>query len=1221
MAINTFVDNGVSISVNPEYLHFNDNTSDIEKDDEVIEEFTISNNSGAARTFKFQLYSVASGFSVLDSDQVNHGGWNEIVVENGATETFYIKFNAWLFGTQTAYLTISADVDGYIRLPVRAQVSGAADFRVISTGYACSDENAPEIDYLDFYKVAYGASYTRGIKLCNTGGEDISIYSSTVYNGDGLYESISVTNNAFDDFLDTVSDEIESTFSFGTEPTTSGAFTEPSFIDYGETVSNPAGSFDASVYHSGDDVSDLLLSAGKILRLDIEYSPNLDAIASNDSSCSSTTCRYNPINMDAVLSIDTSLGAIDIPLVGSTGGVEPMLQMSYKLTGDDEWREIDLNSDSPAIYFGSVELFLDWVSNNSEIAEITIENIGSGSETLDFYGGSVEGYFEYYWEDEALSFPISLSSGASETFKIRYLPAATGDLDSDYETHWDFGHFYFDHTGGNGPNGKAYLVGEQSVDYAVEVYLGGTKLADGDNKHLCVFSTDASNPTQKTFTVYNNTSSDTMEVSWYIDSDDEFTSTPSSGTFELAPGTRSEDELTIDFVANADMIGSSVGGTLHIETNFQDKETEYADLITDLESRSYDIDFQATASESGESSLCGTGVLGDEGSHEVTFIMDRVTMVLADLNEPAHNPPPFKFHLPLELDRERGTVRISSEIGIQLDPNDMNPIKAIRSYVHQATNIRGCAPLPTNPYKLEFQKGSWTGEGIECADEGDGTIVYTSHDNEELKIDSDMACMPNNGGEVYTDTDGTEYTVVYHDFVKFDNCQVEYYGRISTFAYKHNEEGIADVFERAEENPNESESFYEEVYGAYRYDSEIVFLQDKTCNGISYGPTSGVQRITDPDEVKDCYLSLASNTQSVRKYGFLNECSYFVFTIEEGIEPDDADSSDPDYENWSGFGIYEPHVDDDLETHETKYDITIYNANMKAYVLSAGDRSIFFSHPGHLVYSDIYATITTKRVAEEDWYDGDWEKRISPATRMHVEKYQTYLVDGEWRDIKQFWTEEGHNSKFSNVIDDEAIEYPGINYGGYGRGNFRFMNGDPSSGEIIFAGWPVNFDENNLTLMVAMGSFQGKGNTAPSFAKADASTGVGKPLYFTFHGCLIPGEAQENQGCFDYTRDDGLMYSDADAGLLDESRPIIDEYEANGMLPDGYVDAEDCANLEDPGFIEFEAYTDNYYKYMACINFKIQPLDRDRYKNYYDGSQTFDYGDDPYKGDYCGYGN
>ena len=1211
MAINTFLDNGISITVDPEYVDFNDEKGTISQDDELYASFSLTNNSGDTRSFNLKIYSVSTGFSIVDENKENLGSYNYIEVANGETRDFYLKFNAWVFGTQTSYVTMTTDIDGYIQLPMRASVTGPTSFKIIPTGYFCSNSDAPTVSSLDFYKVAYGQTNTLGIKVCNTGGTDIKINSASLDVGDDALQTEAVQGNAFEEFVWQVSDEIDSSFAFGQAPSQTKSFSESQYIDYTGSLDDPTASYDVRVQHTDAVVQNILVEAGKILWLDVLYSPTLSAEAEDGY-------LYNPVEVNALLKLSTSLGTIRIPLVGATSGSEPMLEMSYRFNGQEAYKPIDLYSDGAAVYFGSVALFLDWVSENSSVVELKIANAGSGSKDLEFYGGALNGFYEYFWETgDEISFPIELTPGQEETFSVRYLPAPTQDLEEGYAATWDFGQFYFEHTGGNGPQGKITLVGEQDAGFAVELFYGGAELeheyADGRSKNLCVFSTDPENPTMITFKVANNNKLNSMNVNWDISDDGNITATPNSGNVSVDPD--SSYSFTVGFVASHGAVGTMVSGQFNVDTEFPETEAVYASQTQDLIARNFSVPFQAMASESGESNLCNTGILGEEGTTRATFVIDRVTMVMTDLIESAHNPPPFRFHLPLEVNAQEGTVRIAEPIELQFNEEELDPLKSVRSFTHQATNIQGCAPLPTNPYNLEYKKGSWTGKGIECSDDGDGTIKYTTPLGESVTIDSDTACTPTNGGEEYIDEDGVRWMVVYHEFTKFDNCDVEYYGKIATFAYRPDVEDVNDVFIRAESAPNESESYYESVYGAYQYGSYITFLDDTKCSGNKYGPSS-TQTITDPDEVKDCYKSLASKSDTRRQDGFINECSYFVFTIDEGEVPSDATAENPDYDSWSSFGTYEPHVDDDGETHETKYDMTIYNVHFVAYVLSAGDRGIFFSHPGHLVYSDMYVTITTKRIAEESWYDGDWQQRIAPNTRQHLDKNQIFLKDGERYDTKVYWTEDGVNEEFSNVIDQDSIANAGINDDGYGKGDFRFWGGDSNAKTIIFAGWPINFDEHNLGLLVGIGAFNGKGNTAPSFAKADATTGQGKPLYFSFTGCLIPGEAAANQGCFDFHLDDGAM---------PDGTPMIDLYSENqvGMLPGGYVDdAGDCANLQDAGFADPDNPDYDVYKYMPCINYKIiDGFDRDRYKNYYDNANKIDYGNDPYGSSTCGYGN
>lgn len=1198
LVINTFTDNGINITTNPEYIDFNETGGTIEKDDVITKSVTLTNNSGQDLKFSFEIYAVSTGFAVLDENKINVGSWDAIEIANGESQTFFIQFTAWVFGTQTSYITISANIDGFIRLPLRATVTGAADFRIIPSGYFCSDEDAPQITSLDFYKVAHGQSETHEIKLCNSGGEDIAVTSARIENDTATLTSKGLDTGVFDEFLWSTNESIDSLFAFGKTPVTTEAFVAPSLTDYGSDLNDPASHFDVTVHHTGDPVENLLIKAGRFLHLDVSFSPNFAVEAPEGF-------LYNALPVNARLTLDTSLGPVTIPLVAATSGAEPTLAMSYRVLGSGTWRQVDLNSDGPAIYFGTVKVFKDWVANNEQVVEVKIQNSGTGTKELAFWGDAVNGFFEYYWDDsdEPLQFPIRLAAHESQIFKMRYIPSAANILEDDFEATWDFGQFYFSHTGGNGPYGKVVLVGEKDAGYAVALLLGGTELkreyGENESENLCVFKADPDDPTSKTFTVVNNNKKDTLKVAWEISyNSSEVTVSPVRGSFSVDPD--SKKNFTIRFAANKSMVGLPVSATLTVNTTFSETESLFASEVSDLETRNFVVPLKATGSETGDSVLCGTGVLGEADSMEVTMIMDRILMALPpSLTETTRNLPPFKFHLPLEVNREKGTVRIRKNVDFVYDKSDpdFSPIKQIRSYVHQATNTKGCAPLPTNPYRLEFEKGSWTGEGIECADEGAGTIRFTDpNSGESFVINSDTACLDNNGAESYTDPEtGEEWKVFYHDFVKFDSCNVQFYGKISTFAFKPAEETITDKFERIETSPNESESFYEEAYGAYQFDSFITFLEDTSCG--SQNMKAG-ETLSDPDEIKEFYLCLASQDTTTRRNGFLNECSYFNFSIDEGVVPDDVDSDNPDTDSWEGFGTYEPYVDENGNISETKYDMTIYNGHMRAFVIGAGDRTNFFAHPGHLVYSHIYVTLTTRPVADPNSRgDNSWQDLIAVKTRPHFDKEQVYMQDGDLYNIKTYWTEDGMSEYFSNVIDHTGLD-KGIDYGGFGRGNFRYVGG--SRDTIVPAGWPVNFDENNLLVMVALGTFTGKGNTAPSFAKADAATGKGKALYFTFHGCLVAGDPAENQGCFDYQLDNATL-------LTDPSTKVIEEYAARGMLPNGSVEAADCVNLEDPGFADRDKY-----EYMPCINFKIFDRDRDRLTNYYDKTGRFEYDDNSY---------
>lgn len=1215
LAENTFLDHGVNVTVSPQFLDMNQG-SKIERQSTKRREFTLSNNSGKSLSFNFRIFSATGGFSILDQNDNLIDGWSHVVLGSGESKTFIVKFDAWTFGTHTSFLSLSADeAEGSIKLPFRATVTGDGDFKVVTAGYSCSDESAPQVDVLDFYKVVSGNSRTHKIKICNNSGNAVTISQAQLLNDNLGFESTVMQENAYTDFLWSVSEEIDASFALGALPDFNGGFIAPNRIPFDGTITNQAGLFDVRVSHTGHVVEDLLIESGKYLVLDVTLSPDVDAEAPTGS-------LYENQSLTANLVLETANGPIQIPLVGATAGHEPQLQLSYRLDGMTAWQPVDLDGSSPAIIFGNVDLFLDWIAINSQIVELNIANTGNGSKNLEVSGENLSGFFEYYWDtpEERLAFPLSIPSGNAETIKLRYLPADTSASGDDFVAQYNFGQMYLNHNGGNGPRRKMVLVGEQTAGYAVELFYGGSELKREYNanefKNLCLIRTSNAGSSDKTFTVINNNKLDDLVVNWSVEYDSsQLSVNTGSGQFTVPAGERSTDELKITLSGNPSASGQTASFTLVVDTSFSQTEAQGSNL-PNAAPRHFRVPLRALISENGDSVLCDTGVLGQGGPTEVTFIMDRIMLTMAppSLKESNRNHPAFKFHFPLTVDADKGTVLVEKPIEYTYDANDpsSNPVKQIRTYAHQFTNIRGCAPLATNPYRTEFEKGSWTGTGFECADDGNGTVTFRSPDSsplggEEFTFDTDTACMNNNGGEEYTDpATGTKWVVFYHDFFRIDGCAVQFYGRVSNFAYKPDEEKLTDVFERGDQSPNESESFYEDLYGAFRFDSYIIFGQDYQCGEKTYAAGT---TINSPDEIKEFYSCIAQRGDSRRNDGFIDECSYFNFTIDAGEIPDDADSANPNTDNWNGFGYYEPYRDENGNIHPTKYDMTIYNVRMKAFVIGAGDRSSFFAHPGHLIYSQLEATLTTKRVAgETSLEDGTWQDLISVNSRQHFESDEIFIEHNNPVDTSQYWTGDRISPYLGNSTDVFSIPEDGVDYGGYGRGNYRYMSSDPNT--IIPAGWPVNFDENNLMMLVGVGAFTGKGNTAPSFAKADAATGKGKPLYFTFHGCLVEGDPDENQGCYNYTRDGET--------LQNSTTPIIDIYSQLGVLPESYpVDPADCLLLEDPGFED----RDNYL-YMSCINYKILPIDRDRLTNYYESNANrFEYEDNSYYNQSkCGFG-
>lgn len=1237
LAVNTFKDNGVEITTDPESIDFVESEGSLTSGDVVSQEFAITNSTAATRTFKFQIYSVSSGFTILDENKDNVGSWQAITLAAGESKKYYVQFSADLFGTQTSYLTITADIDGYIHLPFRATVTGSADFKLVPTGYSCSDADAPTADALDFLKVAYGKSRTKGLKLCNTGGEDVKITSASIVADDSGLISEIFTPASFVDFDWTAAGSIESVFSSGSQ-TTGASINAPTLVDCGGVVDNAAGDFSA-VARNGDSISNITVTGSSFLWMDISFSPSIDMEAGEGELC-------NPLSVNAKLKLDTSLGVVEVPLLGATAGSEPVLEMYYRLAGYETkeegaseeaagtpyYRPLDLASDGTAIIFGTTEIYADWVSEGYETAEVLIKNVGSGTKKMQFAGGNMTGFFEY---DASAVFPAELAAGESAAFTIRYVP--TPEETPETAT-WDFGQMYFTHNAGNnGPVGKIALVGEQDAGYAVEVTYSGADMrkysetnSDGSykyTKNFCVINTekgaaaavstaedegktlgDPAGHTQLTFAVKNNSriTGNILDVSWRVvpdsktatsgegESATQFTYTQfeeQSGSLTVSPDSSGEFTSTITLKDDDTYSvpgGENITGQVIINTKYADsvwatyQNYSYGEsgMGSGASEQTFVIPFQAKASDSGVDCIFdATALAQDDFKGTVTFIIDRLSMALMDLTEDNRSYPPFKFHMPLEVDKAKGTVRVQSPIIFDYSGVPQRA-KQITSPLHQSTGISGCAAMPTNPYRLREERYSWGGPTSSC-----GEMVASNTKDGNISIYGDMVCMANNGAQPYTDTvTGETKQVFYSEFAMInEECEIQYYGKFSTFAFNPETETIRDIFKKSEEKPNESEEYYEEIYGAFAYDTYITFIKETTCGGVTYAQGGQPETITDIDAVKACYKELSADTGGTRRVdGFITECAEFNFSMDEGKVPDDADSENPDYDKWEGFGTYEPHRDANGDIVEGQYDITLYNVNIQAFVVGAADRVSFFGHPGHLLYSDLSITLSTKVVADGNYGDessANWQERIAVNTRPHFTKEKVFLKDEDPYDLDKYFLDDGLNNMLTNMINpfDPNLEL------GKDRGNFQFTD----SGErIVLSGRPINLEQNNMLILSGLGSFGGVGNTAPPFTKRDAATGRGKSLYFTFHGCLVNSEDPDPyQGCQSYSRDSDML----------NGRPIVETYVEKGMIPETMANIE-AFNCEDSSQADFGISAVS----MPCINYTIYGIDRNRYTSYYD---------------------
>lgn len=1184
------------VTLAPQYIDFSADEKIFALGEDAEKSFVLTNSSGAEKTFKMQVYSISSGFLILNASKKPVSSYDEIKLAAGESATFYIRFTAEIFGQQSIYVHITANTTGYIQMPVRGpQVLGDTGLRVIPTGYKCADTNAPYLTSLRFGEVPHGKTEIQSFKICNE-GTPVSIYSSEITNEDAGVLSTAFDEINVEDFWSVPSDQqIASQFSSGIEPQINGTHTAPNFIEYSGSITNPAGQFSISDY-DGKSLNNVLIGAGSFYWVNVAVQPNLPVEAPEGSF-------YKPVGIHATLKLQTSLGVIKLPLAAASSGSHPKLDLKYAtVTGAEipelAYRNIDLASNGPAIRFETpVEIFTDWVTENYQEIEIQVTNTGSGTRPLEFFGEEIQGYFEY---SSDVSFPLVLESGESQSFRVRYLPSPA---ELPEEQAFDFGKFYFK-SNTQDSQGLIVLVGEQDTGSAVAVTYQGADLskysetdADGNfirTKNFCSLQTSVSGatPTSLSFVVKNNSKIQTpvenkLTVNWSFQNVDDkkdldLTSSrgTTSGSFVVAAN-GSESFTAVLPLATTVANGQTIKGQLVIKTSFTDQvATAYAADKPELKEKTITIPFQATASDTGICEFDSKFISEKTGIEKVTLLVDRITMAMMDLPSLAINIPSFKFHMDLEVDLENGLVRVAREYPFIYDQK-ISATKQMRAYLHQVSNPTGCAPRPTIPHRGEFERGSFIGGDYTASNINDaGVFQVTTAKDGLVTIYADSACMDNNGAQPYTDpVTGETKTVFYSEFFKFDGNTPLLFGKISTFAFDPSKETIAEVFRRSEEDPSENEAFYEQIYGGFSYDSYLqTFGEDFNCGQGTSLKANTVY--TDPDLVKTCFLEIAGSDQNRRDKNFQSECGYFNFSFDEGtpFAEIDADNFNPD--NVTALGKIQPYVNEQGEEVEGLYDLTLNRFRMQAFVIGAVDRKSFLNHPGHLIYSDMYVTFTTKVI--------DDRNLMSKEAQTRFEDNQIILKDDELYDLDDYFTNDGTNNMFTNVLDpfDKTLEL------GKTRGNFVFM--DDSQQTIAMRGYPFNAEQNMIGVISGMGYFSGKGNTSPNFTRGN------KPLYFSLKGCLMKGhDLPENQGCMPWTHDSAIVYDESGNPT---GQDILEVYTEQGLIPATYEElkAYNCAEgaQSDPDFR-------TSYKSMGCVNYVTFGRDRNVFNNYVTPTSNF----------------
>lgn len=1256
-AVNTFLKNGIDITVDPTILKFDAVT----KKKSATKSFSLKNGSKSSHQFKIEFLGSSGGFNIIIDG--GSAGTHLQNIAAGSSQTVTVNFEADFLGKRTGLIKITADgLDGYIHLPLWAEFDGPADFKVIDAAFSCANKDATQITKINFGRIASGVKTVRNFKICNTGGKPVKVnfvqLASFKGTGDLLDE---VVSNPFD--LDSWNWSLEGTlldpFDYY-DPQTSEEFTPPQRVAFAGSLPNPLAAFGVTANQAGKKISpyNLVIDAASsdsefksYIVFDVLFEPNLKVEAPEGQI-------YEPIPIAADVVISTNLGKYVIPVAGATGGLEPHLKIIDTPEGIKadckNGAVVDLESMGPALHFGVATIYNDWIPEDFKEKRLTLCNVGSGSKPLKVWGAPMmDGFFTYVKKDPEIQFPLAINPGESKELSLQYAPTPKDSVPS---TTWDFGQLTLKHNGSNGPYNHIALIGEQNQDlgHIIDVAFDGFALnkqfyednptkrknlqclkMKGEAKELTGEST-------KSFVIQNNSNQLTLNSTITfngnlreeviennekkdVDLSEDDAKVVISQNSQKVYSVTTEPKKTSNFdliftLSNKIKKDTVISGKIEIENKFTNSPNG-------LSLPDYEINFKATVSESGECTGGGAGVAPDG---RAIMIIDRITMNLLTLGDPARNPPAFKFHMPVDLYFKEGRARIG---GLKYDPTiDANPVDQIRSYAHQITH--DCYPLPTNPYKLEFEPGSWGGSTKDCA-------VYTSpiDPDKKMVVDPSTACIANNGTQKasLTHEDGTteEVNVFYHEFVKFasDGCTLEFEGKFSTFFIPEGKTAF-DVFSQLKEKKGigGTEADYAEVTLPFSFNSYIHFYKAIDLPGCTYPAAKTLTAQEDPDAIKACWLAIKSAKEINRSSGIMDECAYFQFEIEEGCIPEDKNDAtkpeckDVDINNpktWKGYGEYEKNPDPDYE--DLLYDITLRNVHIRAFTLVHSYADLF-PHAGRILFSDLYVTLTTKAVGKEDG-DKPWNDLIAEKTIPDFKKEDVArsLNDAKTKD-KSFshWIEDGVNGemrigKEDNEFDNvPCVEFNKnfkiadknnviiLNGGKHCRGNYEIENNT-----LYHAGEPIHLELKNRLILAGLSAFRGEGQLAPSFARLGPD-GRGAPLFFTFHGCFkTPDElAQKDKDGNFVTDNKGNKLIDKTIGCFDyklDDFEGIDEYVNHGMLTNKDLNPESGKEKDSKAYINFLIYDD----------------DRNRLTDYYNQPSHFKYDSrgDTWIDKKCGEGN
>ena len=1207
----------VSIDSNPAYIDF----GPVSQNKKVTQKIILTNNSGQSQTLQTSFNGAQSGYTLLNDEGLINVNQN-ITLASGESHQLTVQFTGSTLGRIIGSVIITAqNATGRILVPVGATVSLASNIKIISSQFLCSNKEAPSLDVIDFLRVASGRSLVKSFKICNNSANSLKINSLKFTSSTSTIQSKALEDPSIPDFFWNIDHVLEDAYFSYYNPQDLETFEEMQIVPYSGTIPLTYGAFSAVASNPNDSKNktgtNQIIQPNSYLIVDVRFAPSINIEAPENQ-------LYEPIPYSSLIEMNTTSGYLRLQTVGATGGREPQLRIvSSKYDAEppacsSTQYNLDLGSNSTTLNFGEASIYEDWIPEDRNIIKLRLCNIGSGSKPLKIWGDPItKGYFTYVEDSTLDAWPIVIPVGSNKVMSIAYNPTPENTVTSEST---DFGQLQLAHNASNGPYTAFTLLGTQQKSSAITITQGDSNLkktytADRPKNMQCL---KIDGDSEKPFKIKNNSAQyqlvSNLSVSNLAIKDVSGNTVNKQITYQFSDGnnivTNAGGNSLFDIIFSIPKgvpENSTVTGKLRILNTFQNAGQNNNSLT-------YDIEFKAKASKTGECAG-GSGAPLDDAA---VIIIDRITMnLVGGLTDPARNPPSFKFHLPVELNKNNKWAKIS---GLSYDPTDPetnnNPVKQIRSYAHQITDVTNkCTPLPTNPYRLEFEKGSWDGPDHQCD--------WKSED-ETINVISNTACIANNGAQVYEVTDpqlaaslevdvGSKVSVFYHEFAYFgNNCSSpDIEGKLATFVLKEGEK-TADVFKKMVDKfgTSGSRDDYASITRVFQFDSYIKFnapFDDKSGKCLHQAG----DLVTDPNELETCWTRFANADVNAaynfrRIDGFIEECSYFQFEIEEGCGPGDENSSDPttkarckdfkmnDKSTWKGFGEYEPDPDED-----NAYNLTLRNVRIDAFTL-VHSLNGFFPHEGRLLYSPLYVTLTTKAIGKGS---GDsWKDLIANNARFDFNVSNVQLEPKD-PNTKKYWIDSGVNGQFTvgenGDFDDRDCNLAGgiLNHC---RGNYEYFNN-----KLYHAGEPINYDQNGRMLMVGLAAFHGKGNLSPGFAKE--SNGKGQPLYFTFHACMKPGERDENGKVIDNLDSGAGCYGEKsalDQGLTPSGHSVVDDYVAAGVLTNKEVDDEDPSINR------------------ALINYKIFDEDRKRLTNYYKypNHYKFDPDDSPQTGP-CGIGN